>query len=409
MKHLKIQIILLASLFFIVGCGSSSDSPTSPGPSGEWVMPYHPSYQWDRVPAEEVPWAHLTHLVVGYLWPEKDGEEYTVGIESTGWGRGWDNWRTTAQGYIDAGHNEDRKVNCMLGGAGSNPDNIWNAATSPANINTFARNIKSVLEPIGFDGVDLDWEDNVDYPSMVRLAQELRSIWPDAIITIPTGMSGSDADDLAAAMDAVDAFMPMTYISIPQWGGWVIPTPLTPLYGVHNPIYMGGSPNPYSIDYALNNWLNAGVPASKIIMGVGGYGAVWGDSNNDGRAPIEPYSNADDLIDSSGALPEGERASLASDNVVSWAWVKESTRDMTEEWDDIGRCSYWRALAVDDLVPVTIRDNTQYASLIFYETSRSIEEKVSYIKEKGMKGMGFWTLSQMMDGDSCPILETAKP
>ena len=75
--------------------------------------------------------------------------------------------------------------------------------------------------------------------------------------------------------------MPMTFLAIPQWGGWVLPIPLSPLYG-----YPG---NGYSVDDNLKKWIAAGVPASKVIMGVGGFGAVWGDSNNDRVGPIAPY------------------------------------------------------------------------------------------------------------------------
>jgi len=411
MKINWLKIVICCAVLAYCNGAMSADTQNGPKntaivPSGTefWVAPYHPSYQWQYLPASEVPWDHMTHLILGYLWPENSDNGYTLGLPPS-WSLGWDSWRNTAQDYIDARRQANRKVTCMLGGAGSNPNNIWNNATSEANVAAFAQNIKSVLQPIGFDGVDLDWEDSVDYPSLVRLAQEIRWIWVEAIITIPTGPTGNDAVDLAPAKDIVDAFMPMTYMSICQWGGWLIPVPLTPLYCAHRPGY---GPNPYSVDYALEQWITAGVPASKIVMGVGGFGSVWGDSNGDNRAPIAPYCNTD-----LWGAAEGETYAIAGDNVVTWEWVKQTIEDhpeLVDAWDHVGKCSYWHAPAVNDLVTVDVGyGDTMDVGLIFYETTHSMFEKVNYCNKQGMKGMMFWTLSQMMDGNSCPILEAAKP
>lgn len=360
-----------------------------------WVIAYHPCYQWSDVSAQNVPWSHITHLSLGYLWPIKSGSTYTVTVLD-GWGGTFQSWQDSAQNYITAGHNADKKVLCMLGGAGSNPDSIWNKATSTTNIDSFAANIKNVLEPLGFDGMDLDWEDNVELPKLVNLVQKLRAIWSDAVITIPTGPQGNDATGLAPAKNAVDAFMPMTYIDIAQWGGWLIPVPLTPLHSA-------GS-NPYSVDYALNKWETAGVPDSMIMMGVGGFGSVWGDINDDGQAPIAPYSN----VDLTGGAA-GETYSIANDNVVTWSWVKQVTNahpELVQAWDSIGKCSYWHTPTIDSQITVQVDGQPRKISLIFYETTTSMAEKKSYCSAHNMKGMMFWTLSEMIDGTSCPILET---
>jgi GH18 family chitinase len=192
----------------------------------------------------------------------------------------------------------------------------------------------------------------------------------------------------------------MTFLPIPQWGGWVLPIPLTPLYG-----YTG---NGYSVDDNLKSWTDAGVPASKVIMGVGGFGSVWGDTNNDATAPIAPY-----ITTTGTGAANGETASMYDDRVVTWSWVKSAVASsggrLVEGWDDLGKCSYWHAPAANDLVPATAQAKAIKASLIFYESSRSMSEKLKYAQTKGMRGMNFWTLSQTMDGASSPILETVMP
>jgi GH18 family chitinase len=82
---------------------------------------------------------------------------------------------------------------------------------------------------------------------------------------------------------------------------------------------------------------------------------------------------------------------------------------LIEGWDDLGKCSYWHAPATNDLVAATAQSKTIQASLIFYETPRSMTEKLNYAGAKGMRGMNFWTLSQTIDGTSSPILETIMP
>ena len=89
--------------------------------------------------------------------------------------------------------------------------------------------------------------------------------------------------------------------------------------------------------------------------------------------------------------------------------VESNPSRMIEAWDDTGKCSYWHAPATNDLVATTAQASAIQASLIFYETPRSMTEKLKYARAQGMRGMNFWTLSQTIDGTSSPILETVMP
>jgi chitinase len=386
-----------------VATSNVSEGPRATSNAKLWIAPHHPCYQWDDVPAGRVPWAHLTHLIIGYLWPVSSSQGYSVGLPG-GWTRGWQNWRENAKRYVESGHSAGRKVILFLGGAGGNPGRLWNAASAPANAATFARNITTLLKPIGLDGVELDWEDGRDPAGVVRIALELRAQWPEAIITMTTSPMGDDAAELAPAKVAVDAFMPMTYLSVSQWGGWLIPVPLTPLFGPPRP---GSEPNPYSVDLVRTRWERAGVPAAKLVMGVGGFGSAWTDTQSDGVAPVAPYSNQD----LQGPADTETGASL-TDNAVSGAWLKRTVAAnpaLQEGWDDVGKCSYWRAPSKQNLVAVAdAGGRTVKVGIIFYESRRSMQEKVNYCNQHGMKGMMFWTLSQMMEGTSCPILQATQ-
>lgn len=409
---IKKSTVLSGIILLTISCSAINPPVNSASPliqtqkESRWVLQYHPCYQWSRVPPEEVPWDRITHLTLGYLLLDQAGGEYTLKVPDNYY-PGTDGWNSNVQSYISAsqaGKTEKTQILCMLGGAGSNEGYIWNSATSAEHVSVFARNIKDKLVSLNFDGVDLDWEDNVDYPSLVRLASELRQIWPEAIITIPTHMNGQDAESLAAAQNDVDAFMPMTYIPVSQWGGWTLPAPLTPLFDQGN--------NKHSVDLVLNRWIEAGVPPEKIVMGIGGFGSAWGDSNGDRVAPNIPYANAEEVLFQQSALPQGERAAMYNDNVVSQAWVNQIlSRNplMAEGWDETGKCSYWAMPSVNAFAEATVYNQQVEISLIFYETPRSIRFKQDYVIQKGMKGMMFWTLAMMEDNETFPVLEALSP
>jgi chitinase len=369
-----------------------------------WVAPNHPWYEWSALPANQVPWSHLTHLGLGYVQPQSSGGKYTI-VAPPGWGGDWASFRDATKAFTAAAHGASKKAFMMLGGAQSNTGDfagVWNAATTAANIDAFADSIVSLMKEMQLDGVELDWEEDIDYPQLVSLAKKVRARWADGLIFIDAMPLDGDAmfTGLAPAKDDIDGFMPMTFLPISQWGGWVLPVPLTPLYG-----YAG---NGYSVDDNLKGWTDAGVPASKVIMGIGGFGSVWGDSNGDQTAPIAPYVTTN----GTGAA-NTETASMYDDRVVTQSWVKSlvngSAGRMVEGWDDLGKCSYWHAPAPNDLVAANAQSKAIKASLVFYESPRSMTEKLKYAQSKGMRGMNFWTLSQTMDGASSPILETILP
>ena len=71
-------LVLVAMLLLIMaGCKiaktETESEKGSESESGMWVIVYHPMYQWDRVSADQVPWDHISHLSLGYLWPVESG------------------------------------------------------------------------------------------------------------------------------------------------------------------------------------------------------------------------------------------------------------------------------------------------------------------------------------------------
>ncbi|MBI4512083.1 MAG: glycoside hydrolase family 18 protein [Deltaproteobacteria bacterium] len=368
-----------------------------------------PDYQWRQLPAERVPWNRISALNIGMLWPMPSGNTFTLGQSN------WEtrlpaqiaaSWSDAAKRYTAEGRAAGVKVVCLLGGAGGNPNptgergrDYFAAATdTDEHARAFAENIKMVLQGMQFDGVNLDWEDGsanaqIMQAGLVRLAHQLRLAWPEAYIVIPASPTGDDAAGLAPAKDDVDAFEPMTYMDVDgNWGGWEIPYPLTPLRG-----------ESYSVERTLGRWTVAGVPASKILLGVAGYGAIWTDQSGDHRVPNTPLAGMDNV--------DGEHASYAGDNYVTQAWLNRTLAaypQFSEGWHEATKTSFWGAPS--RTTPVRIPDprggaGTVEAGLIFYETPRSIQAKISFAQQHDMKGLSFWTIAELIDGERSPILE----
>ena len=238
---------LLKRLFGVVlaigltACGGSSTdsvtaptpgggSPASPGganpaPAGTWVLASHPDYQWGEVPPSEVPWAHMTHLVLNFLEPA--GQDGSYHLEVTGYGPpDLASWSAAAGQFIEAAHSQGVQVLCDLGGAGFGGA-VFNEATSNGHSDALAVAIVDNLRAIGFDGVDLDWEEDVRADGVVTLLQSLRRAWPEGIVTVAVEPAYGDdqvafANTVAAAQADIDAVMVMSFGPPDQtWTWWV--------------------------------------------------------------------------------------------------------------------------------------------------------------------------------------------
>ncbi|MFE4674328.1 glycoside hydrolase family 18 protein [Streptomyces sp. NPDC055817] len=136
-----------------------------------------------------------------------------------------------------------------------------------------------------FDGIDIDWEypnacglscDTSGRDAYKNLMSALRSKFgSSALITsaIPADASDGgkiDATDYAGAAQYVDWYNPMTY---DYFGAWDAQGPTAP----HSPLtsYSGIPKAGYNTDATITKLKGLGVPASKLLLGIGFYGRGW--------------------------------------------------------------------------------------------------------------------------------------
>jgi chitinase len=132
-----------------------------------------------------------------------------------------------------------------------------------------------------FDGIDIDWEypnacglscDSSGPQGYVNLMAALRSRFGSELVTaaVPAGYPNINAANYGGAAQYVDWYNVMTY---DFFGAWAATGPTAP----HSPLTSySGIPQANSFsDYAIQLYKSKGVPASKLLLGVGFYGRGW--------------------------------------------------------------------------------------------------------------------------------------
>ncbi|WP_444998063.1 glycosyl hydrolase family 18 protein [Aliikangiella sp. IMCC44359] len=132
-----------------------------------------------------------------------------------------------------------------------------------------------------FDGIDIDWEypnacglscDTSGPKAFTKLISALRTRFGNELVTaaVPAGEPKINATEYGVASQYLDWYNVMTY---DLFGAWDKKGPTAP----HSPLteYAGIPIKENNTKHAINVYLNQGVPANKILVGIGFYGRGW--------------------------------------------------------------------------------------------------------------------------------------
>ncbi|SCL37594.1 chitinase family 18 [Micromonospora rhizosphaerae] len=136
-----------------------------------------------------------------------------------------------------------------------------------------------------FDGIDIDWEypnacglqcDSSGPNAFKNVISALRARFGSgALVTAAITADGTnggkiDAADYAGAAPYLNWFMPMTY---DYFGAWAAQGPTAP----HSPLtsYAGIPQQGFYADAAIQKLKAKGIPANKLLLGIGFYGRGW--------------------------------------------------------------------------------------------------------------------------------------
>lgn len=277
---------------------------TSGAGTPQWVTGYYTGWYWTWYPPAVVDMTNMTHFVFGRYGPGAGTLGGSPGQFLPGAGGAHD--PSVENALITKAHVNGVKAIAMGGGAGDGPG--WAASTAtPALRTTLIANILDTCVAKDYDGVDIDWEDNLDTPTLqnnliafltqLRTAAAARPRYqpPNApfLITFPTLSLNTNIDlpvpqwkvDVAAR---VDQFNIMTYdmrLGCCGWQTWFWAA-----------LQDSAASTPMSVESSIAGFLAAGVPISKLGFGLGFYGGGYGPPVTAPRQAIAGYWGGDDNV-----------------------------------------------------------------------------------------------------------------
>ncbi len=337
--------------------------------SGQWVMGYYVGYDISAYPIASIDWSGITHIIFAPLVVNTDQSLNLSFDDQNGTGQ------QDAMALAQAAHAHGVKALLMLGGAGAGA-NIATAAGAGKRV-AFVNTLVDAMTTLGYDGIDLDWEDSVNLDDLVSLAQALRASKPAMLITYPAGAINGNFQTvdprmatLAASLDRfnVQTYYPSTAFTGQGWSSWFS----SPLQGA------SGS-TPVAIDDTLQRYAAAGIPKGKLGMGIAFYAICYTGGITGPRQPTNGTSQQITGGDNAYPLSLFFAAGGTFDSSVTSSRQRDTTA--AEPYLTFGT-------AVNDM---HCGSATQY---IPYEDETSIAAKGAFSKANGYGGMIIWTLEE---------------
>jgi chitinase len=252
-------------------------------------------------------------------------------------------------------------------------NNFSDAALTAESRRRFTASAIEFVRRHDIDGVDIDWEypglrgnDNVHRPEdkanftamMTELrhaldaegrARNRRYLLTFAAGAFPDFIVSTEMDKVQAVVDFVNL---MTYDFRTS----------DPIAGHHANLYLHpADTKKRSVDSAVREFIAAGVPPAKLVVGVPFYGRAWAGVQGDGTGPYQPGSRPTERIDTTyGAM---STTLIDRDGFVRM-------------WDSQAQAPYlW---------------NKDTRTFISYDDPQSLRLKCGYIREHGLGGAMFW-------------------
>jgi chitinase len=336
--------LLAASLLFLTGCASTAPTPA---PHDYRVI----AYVRGRTDIARIGAEKLTHINYAFGKVSPEGE---VVIEPEAPAH-------FSQLNALKARNPRLKVLISIGGWGA--DHFSEAALTEEAREKFARSAVALVDLYALDGVDLDWEypgqpgpgisfRPEDKENFTLLLKTMRAHLGSRLLTIASsGGRYFEHTEMGSLHQYLDFINVMTYDFAGAWSD---------VTGHHTPLLRSASApdKPASVDF-IDQHLRAGIPASKIVLGVAFYGRSWKGVGGANNGLYQPYQSYDTDV---------PYARLVSEYLPSSAFERF--------WDAAARAPY-------------LWDKTG-GRFVTFDDPRSLREKTSFVKERGLGGVMYW-------------------
>ena len=351
---------------------------------GLWTTGYFPGYEQGGMPASNIDFTVVTHVIHFSVVPSSGGSLDSSGVSST-----------QSADLVSHAHAAGRKALICVGGAGTEGD--FQLATTNANLTTFVSNLVNFVSARGYDGLDIDWEpfvsttDLVQYTNFVfSLRAALNGLPQPKLLTVAAPAYADSTDPsktaeftmFASVQSQFDQINIMTYDLSGAYPGWVT--------WFNSPIFDGGYHFPStgglvpSVDGAVKNFTGHGVAAGKLGIGIAFYGWNWtggtGTSTGGASQPRQSWTTP-------------PSTSQPSYNTIISTFYQSNRYN----WDTNAQAAYLSIVST----------NSASDSFISYDDPRTCGSKVSYVRNNGLGGVMIWELAQDHHaGQADPLLES---
>ncbi|KAI4344251.1 hypothetical protein L6164_011498 [Bauhinia variegata] len=345
----RLSLLLFSLCFFIFQSHFLSAQTVIKG--GYW-------FPGSGFPVSNINASLFTHLFCAFA--DLDPNTYQVTISSSNLPQFSTFTQTVQQ------NNPSVKTLLSIGGGGSNSSNFSAMAAQPTTRKSFIDSSIQLARSYNFHGLDLDWEypdtrtDMTNFGLLlnewrVAVANESRTTGNTTLLLSAAVFRSSDYYTLDYPIQQISNSLDWVNIMAYDFYGplWFpnLTAPPAPLY---NP------PDQVSGDAGVSSWIQSGLAANKLALGLPFYGYAWRllDANNHGFfAPANGSANGGD-----GSMGYGQIRNFISQN---------------------GAQTVYNSTYVSDYC-------YSGTTWIGYDDTQSVFTKVTYAKQKGLFGYFAW-------------------
>ncbi|OCF38068.1 hypothetical protein I316_00292 [Kwoniella heveanensis BCC8398] len=376
---------------------------------------YYPDWSGWYLPPESVDWSRFDVIDFAFALPTAE-----FGLQFT-----QDDSADLLNRLVKTAHAAGKRVKLSIGG--------WTGSVyfsticaSATNRKTFINAILDAYNLYNLDGIDIDWEypgttgadgnavSSSDSANFLLLLQELRTALPDgALISLATQVwpfadsNGSPMSDVSAFASVIDWILIMNY---DVWGSSSTPGPNAPLSDG-----CGNSTQPLANAYAaVSSWTGAGMPASKITLGVPAYGYLQKSTASSLKQrrssfPLPPHKL---LVNSTSHQARGSYATVYNDNGGSsdgQVMFESLISQGALTWEDggyVGGSGFTRHWDSCSSTPWLKSEHS--GQIITYDDPQSMNLKGQFAAQVGLRGCNIFSLDGDWTGSSWPLTDSVR-
>ncbi|KYK57920.1 endochitinase precursor [Drechmeria coniospora] len=330
---------------------------------------------------QDLPLSDITHVFYSFVGVLSNGTVVSVDrhadLQKKYLHHAWERSGTNAYGcvkelYLLKKHNRMTKTILSVGGWGSS--RIFRAvAATKTGRDVFAKSAVEFMKDWGFDGIDIDWkyaENAKEADDMLLLLHAIRDEMDryavkfaaghhfELSMAAPAGADKYKHYRLGELGQLVDRINLIAYDFAGIW---------SKTSGHQANLHADGKQAASaSVEGAVRHYLDAGVPSSKMHLGMPTYGRSFEATSGIGM----PFTGV-----GKGSWEPG-----------MWDYKVLPKSGATVRFDNVSMAAYSYDAATNELIS--------------FDTTQTVEGKVAYLKSKGLGGSMFWEASADRKGNS---------